>query len=871
MSHRTIRAQRSVVGGCFAYALFYLFLLAAHPGGARFYRAFLDGYELLPEVFVAAASLLCARRAAPDAPLRRAGWLLVGVAALFWMEGQAGWVWYEAIRGVRIPQLSWADIGNASISPLMLAGVVLLFGSMPVASRTRLVLDSALAASSLGILSWHYLVQPLWHKSGVPLISKFVSVFSVGGDIACLFGALLLFNSLSQNRALRRSVLFLAAGIALWVFADGLNVYDNLADTMITGVWYEWGWYFAGLLIGYSALLQFWNRDREQAGDGVGETTQRFGTGGLLRVLAPYAAVAVSLLLVGAGDYHTSHTISKATYLSGLGLILLVIMRQVFTLMENLHLTRQLRSFNENLEETVAQRTRQLASLHGLTKAVNTTLDADQVTRAALEHAPQAICAQSALLWLDAGDSTPVLLEHGLGGRRELRDALASRPILEAVDLIPLDGGEGACLRAPLRWQERVLGMIGVVRERGAFGSPEVQMLESIGLEVGTALENARRYRAALDAADHDPVTDLLNHRAIHQRLDAELVSARSEERPLSLVMMDMNNFKLFNDTYGHPVGDEVLRTVARVLQSVCGPEAALGRYGGDEFLVLLPQHNCETATAVCRRVRQQLANQGFVPPGETRTIPIDLSFGIASCPDDGHNRHELLTLADVNLYTAKRSEAGIVGTTAMQRTHRLLGTEDSFNVLDTLVTSVDNKDAYTRRHSEDVTEYGLWIAEELGLSDETMRVIRIGGLLHDIGKIGVPDEILRKPGRLTPEEYEVLKRHPRLGALIVGAIPGMEEIVDAVRSHHERWDGGGYPDGTEGKATPMIGRLMAVADAFSAITTDRPYRRGADFGTALAEIRANIGTQFDPVMAHAFLRAAERRRPSQEQLAKAA
>jgi putative nucleotidyltransferase with HDIG domain len=180
------------------------------------------------------------------------------------------------------------------------------------------------------------------------------------------------------------------------------------------------------------------------------------------------------------------------------------------------------------------------------------------------------------------------------------------------------------------------------------------------------------------------------------------------------------------------------------------------------------------------------------------------------------------------------------------------------------MVTAVDNKDSYTRRHSEDVTNFALWIAEELGFSEETMRIIRIGGLLHDVGKIAVPDDILRKPGRLTQEEFEIMKQHPHLGALIVGAIPGMESILDVVRSHHERWDGKGYPDALEGEKAPLLGRLLAVADAFSAMTTDRPYRKGLDWDAAMKEIRAGMGTQFDPKMAQAFLRAAEKYRPIQ-------
>jgi HD-GYP domain-containing protein (c-di-GMP phosphodiesterase class II) len=145
-------------------------------------------------------------------------------------------------------------------------------------------------------------------------------------------------------------------------------------------------------------------------------------------------------------------------------------------------------------------------------------------------------------------------------------------------------------------------------------------------------------------------------------------------------------------------------------------------------------------------------------------------------------------------------------------------------------------------------------------MSDETMRTIRIAGLLHDVGKIGVPDEILRKPGRLEPEEEEVMRQHPVIGALIVGAVPGMEAVLSGVRYHHERFDGKGYPDALAGENIPILGRLMAVGDTYSAMTSDRPYRKALPAEVAMGEIRKNMGTQFDPVMAEAFLRAMTRR-----------
>ncbi|MER3496721.1 MAG: diguanylate cyclase, partial [Armatimonadota bacterium] len=309
----------------------------------------------------------------------------------------------------------------------------------------------------------------------------------------------------------------------------------------------------------------------------------------------------------------------------------------------------------------------------------------------------------------------------------------------------------------------------------------------------------------------------------------------------LSLAMIDMNNFKLFNDTYGHLAGDQVLRQVAEALSIETPQGGHLARYGGDEYAAALPGCGEGEMVELAERARERLLSIGFVDPNGTK-VPIELSFGIAGFPSDATFRHDLINIADQNLYEAKASGGGIRWASDHERQNRALRAHASFETLDALVSAVDNKDRYTRKHSEDVTEYALWIADALGYSEDAKRTIRRAGLLHDVGKIGVPDSILRKPGQLSAEEFEIVQRHPRLGELIVSAIPGMEDIVDAVRSHHERYDGGGYPDRLAAEMIPVIGRLLAVADAFSAMTTDRPYRKGMAMGEASARLLAGIG-----------------------------
>ncbi len=393
------------------------------------------------------------------------------------------------------------------------------------------------------------------------------------------------------------------------------------------------------------------------------------------------------------------------------------------------------------------------------------------------------------------------------------------------------------CVSPLTDWQGHLISNVFVIRD-----ITERKLLEQ---------ELARRYEDAMHLADRDSVTGILNHRAIHERLDRELKRARRGGHQLSIVMMDLDDFKLFNDTYGHPIGDKILKDVARFLVENGRETDIVGRYGGDEFVAVLPETGTEGAVEFAERLRSTLLEHPYVADGSF--VPIRSSFGIATYPENGRQIQELVDFADANLYESKQHGGNTI--TAGEATERdELTNFGAFGVLDALVTAVDHKDHYTRKHSEDATDYALMIAQAMGFSEEAKRTLRMAGLLHDVGKIGVPDRILRKPGRLDDEEFAVVKQHAILGEMIIQEIPNLPDVMGAIGTHHERVDGKGYPRGLKGDEIPLLGRILAVVDAYSAMTTDRPYRKAMSHAEARAELLRVAGTQLDPELVRVFL-----------------
>jgi diguanylate cyclase (GGDEF)-like protein len=355
----------------------------------------------------------------------------------------------------------------------------------------------------------------------------------------------------------------------------------------------------------------------------------------------------------------------------------------------------------------------------------------------------------------------------------------------------------------------------------------------------------------AMRLALTDPLTGLGNHRHFHERLQRELALAEQENRTLSLCLVDIDDFKHINDTYGHPVGDRVLGQVAARLRQ--GGESF--RLGGDEFAVLLPGLDARDGVSVARSIVERVGAAQLEQIGE-----LTVSAGVATYPVQGVGRDELIRLADSALYWAKedgknRARAYEPAYVELKQLQQLAeGTDRAarYRAAASLAKAVDARDAYTGSHSERVGDLAARIARRLGLDDGQVELTRLAASLHDLGKLAIPEEILRKPGTLNESERLVLQRHPQIGFRMLESL-GVEPIAEWVLHHHERWDGDGYPDRLRGDEIPLGARIIFVADAYDAMTSERVYRRPLSAREALEELERCSGSQFDPAVVDAF------------------
>jgi diguanylate cyclase (GGDEF)-like protein len=356
------------------------------------------------------------------------------------------------------------------------------------------------------------------------------------------------------------------------------------------------------------------------------------------------------------------------------------------------------------------------------------------------------------------------------------------------------------------------------------------------------------------EVAITDPLTGMRNHRAFHEDLARSLHRAGRGGRPVSLVVLDLDKLKAVNDSLGHQAGDDCLKMVADVIRRT-GRGADCGyRVGGDEFAVILDGTRAWNALEWAQRLNASLAS-------ETYAVNVRASAGVSERLGFA-DKDTLIREADVALIAAKRSgEQVAIYTPELEpraSTNDVGDEHHTRTLANALALAVDAKDSYTRSHSQTVSQLSALIATALGLAPERVARIRVAGLLHDVGKIGIPDAILNKPAALTEDEYEQMKTHSLVGHDIVFAAD-MPTEAGWIRHHHERYDGHGYPDQISGHAIPLESRIIFVADSFEAMTSDRPYRKAPGQQYAVDELCRHSGTQFDPDVVDAICRTLQR------------
>lgn len=424
---------------------------------------------------------------------------------------------------------------------------------------------------------------------------------------------------------------------------------------------------------------------------------------------------------------------------------------------------------------------------------------------------------------------------------------------------------------AAMRNGDEITGLILLpARKDGKrFRCSETEYLETLTAVAAVTMKNASLYEKMFREARIDPLTGVYNYRSFVEQEEVQFRECRDD--CISLLLVDVDDFKLYNRLYGVQEGDEALRRVGTELARCAQGLGTVFRTSGKVFAVLLPHQDSRRANTLAEKIRCGIADINQVPDRQMRK-QLSVSIGICSAPCAASSAKELLDNADLAAYNAKQNGKDCVavfqGVTAVlpqqiaDRTDAIVsrisaGMDDRQNTvaaISALTAAIDAKDHYTYAHSKNVARYAASLAVAAGLNDDQVRTIYSAGLLHDVGKISIPEDILNKSGKLTEREFAIMRGHVNNSIEMIRHLPDMDYLVPAILGHHERWDGRGYPRGLAGEEIPITARCLAVADCFDAMTTDRPYRKGVSVEYALAQIGTNASTQFDPRLAAVFV-----------------
>ncbi|WP_335452806.1 bifunctional diguanylate cyclase/phosphohydrolase [Neobacillus drentensis] len=370
--------------------------------------------------------------------------------------------------------------------------------------------------------------------------------------------------------------------------------------------------------------------------------------------------------------------------------------------------------------------------------------------------------------------------------------------------------------------------------------------------------QHFRLFQETLDKANKDTLTGLNNHGYFKEILEKEVTAAKENDQPLCVVIMDIDDFKKYNDLYGHIQGDHLLQEFGSLLKA--SSDAAnyiVARYGGEEFSIIMPNTNRKTAYSFMNELRKKVNDTHYKGVEGLPYGCLSFSSGIAECEKETYSISELLNKADQAMYAAKNQGKNLVqiyNGHSEYTVQRSLSLEKELEEAEFQLKIFLSKDVYTYRHSKRVYQYAVDFSRMLNLSAHERKTLILGALVHDIGKIEIPRDILNKKESLDPHEWEFMKKHVTYGKDIISTNKKLEDLIPLVELHHERYDGNGYPYGLAGKSIPKLARILCVIDSFDAMTTERPYQKTKTFQEAIAELRHCSGKQFDPQFIEPFI-----------------
>ena len=404
-----------------------------------------------------------------------------------------------------------------------------------------------------------------------------------------------------------------------------------------------------------------------------------------------------------------------------------------------------------------------------------------------------------------------------------------------------------------LRYNKAIIGFIYIIdHAHHALSEDQLQQLQKLAYYTAYALRNANLYQNAYQASITDDLTSLYNRKHAFECIG----SWCAEKKPASLILFDIDDFKLYNELYSVKEGDNLIHRCARIILQELAEDDLAFRYGADEFLVLKNGSDAKKAEAFASRIIDRITHSG----SSNMVWDMTITCGIATFPDIAKDAPTFLHNVEQAVYYGKLEGKGhvLVYRNGMedrcQNPDIRAAYERVAPTIYALTAAIDAKDSYTFIHSMNVSKYAVALAEAIDMNSNEIEMIRDAGMLHDIGKISIPENILKKTSHLTDEEYEIMKTHVENSTKMIRYLPDMDYVIPAVVGHHERYDGKGYPRGLAGENIPLMARILTIADCFDAMTARRPYKQPMPISYAVGELQKNSGTQFDPNLVSHFV-----------------